>query len=71
MVKRCSTCSKKIKSVMPLRCKCKNYYCNIHKIASEHDCSYDYLKENQDRLREKNEKIVANKLESISSGLYQ
>ena len=69
--KRCLTCNKKIKSVMPLQCKCKNYYCNMHKVASNHNCSFDFFKENQNRLRERNQKVVANKLENMSSGLYQ
>ena len=69
--KRCLKCNKKIKSILPLQCKCKNYYCNMHKIASEHDCSFNYLKENQERLEKNNEKIISNKLESMAPGLYQ
>lgn len=66
MKKRCFTCNKKIKSIIPLQCKCKNYYCNKHKISYEHNCNFDYLKENQDKLKEQNEKIVSNKFISIS-----
>lgn len=64
---RCLKCRKKIKSIMPLACKCKNYYCNSHKVPQTHNCSFDYMKENRERLEKQNVKIIADKFESMIS----
>ena len=65
--KRCLKCNKKIKSVMIFPCKCENYYCNKHKIPQDHNCSFNFIKEHQEKLRKKNKKIIADKLEGMIS----
>ena len=60
MKKKCKLCKKKIKSVLPNSCKCGNYYCGIHK--SEHNCEYDYMKDNQEKLKISNPKLIPEKI---------
>ena len=62
MKKRCKFCNKKIKSVLPIKCKCEEYYCGLHKI--EHNCSFDYRKEHKERLKINNPQIIAEKINS-------
>ena len=66
---RCQKCNKKIKSIIPLQCKCKNYYCNLHRLSSDHDCSFDHVKAYRNILEKNNVKIVANKLDIITSDI--
>lgn len=67
MNKRCKKCNKKIKSVLPIMCKCENYYCNLHKMSFDHECSFDHVKEYQNILEKRNERVVADKFEYISN----
>ena len=39
---KCFLCKKKIKSVIPIKCRCEQYFCRLHKMIDEHDCSFDY-----------------------------
>jgi len=62
MKKRCNLCNKKIKSVLPYKCKCDKYYCGLHKIPMEHNCNFDFFKEHKEKLKIQNPKIVAEKI---------
>lgn len=59
---RCEECNKKI-TLMNFRCKCQNYYCI--RCLGEHNCSFDYFKENQERLKKKLELVKSDKIEKI------
>lgn len=60
---RCITCNKKIKSVLPIACRCENFYCILCKY--EHNCSYDYKKEFKEKLEKSNPEVKHQKLEKI------
>ena len=57
---RCFTCNKKIKSVLPISCKCEEYFCGLHKM--EHKCSFDYKKENKEKLKIDNPQVIPEKI---------
>lgn len=45
--KNCHYCSKKIKLVEQIQCKCGHYFCSLHRHFDVHKCKFDY-KANQD-----------------------
>jgi hypothetical protein len=61
MKERCESCFKKIKTLLPFKCKCDKYFCNLHRYP-EHLCNFNYKKENKEKLTIKNPKIIADKL---------
>lgn len=61
MNKRCFKCKKKIKSILPISCKCDNYYCKNHKYTDEHDCTFDYKNEHKTKLVKDNKKVEHHK----------
>lgn len=65
MKTKCSICDKKIPPLMVdvYTCKCGNIYCPRHKL--NHDCSWDFLQENQKRIRLQNPIISKPKIEQI------
>ena len=65
MKKKCDYCKQKIKSVLPIPCKCKKYFCNKHKFSEEHKCTYDYLTENREKLKKDNPKVSNNRINLI------
>ena len=49
---RCCVCNKKLKpSVAAMQCKCSANVCKQHRFPDQHNCSYNFLKENKIRLR--------------------
>ena len=46
---------------MPFKCKCGNYYCNLHRCSNEHNCTFDYLLENKEKIKKNNKRVIANK----------
>ena len=58
---RCYKCNKRLK-LTDLKCKCNNYYCNLHKYPDKHDCSFNYLENQQNILKYKNPKIIPDKI---------
>lgn len=59
---RCFSCNKKIKSVLPISCKCEKYFCGLHKIPIDHKCDFDYKNEQKEKLKIDNPKIVPEKI---------
>lgn len=58
-------CNKKIK-ITDYPCKCKNYYCRLHKLSENHECTYDY-RENWLKSKKIDDlKCVSNKMQKIS-----
>lgn len=45
----CAHCKKKI--LMTFTCKCNSIFCLQHRYPESHNCSFDYLKYQQDLLR--------------------
>lgn len=64
--KKCKKCNKKIKSLLPIACKCKEYFCGKHKIPHDHDCSFDYINEKKEQLKIQNPKIIPEKLPGLT-----
>lgn len=61
---RCSVCNKKTK-LIGFKCKCGVNTCITHKLPEDHNCDYDFKTEEKERLRKKNPKIVASKIEKF------
>ena len=61
-INRCLNCNKKIQ-LIPFECKCGNIYCSKHRF--DHNCSFDYKKYNQEKLKNKLVRIESQKIEKI------
>lgn len=61
---KCFICSKKI-TILNFSCKCNNIFCNIHKYPEEHNCSYDYKKENRIKLENDLDNFKRQKIDHI------
>lgn len=52
MKQRCCICNKKLKlTELTLQCKCDEFVCKKHRFPTQHDCSYDFAKENKTKLK--------------------
>jgi len=62
---KCSICNKRISIIEELtaKCKCNKFFCVIHKYPDTHNCSFDYIKENQDILQKKLVKLNSKNIE--------
>jgi len=60
-----NNCNKKISIIQMItnKCRCKNHYCYLHKI--EHDCMFNYLIDNKERLLFEMQKIDGDKVPKI------
>lgn len=63
--KRCNNCKSKLNYIerSSNQCKCGNKYCSRH--LTDHECTFDYRKENIDRLEKKLVKTTAQKINKI------
>ena len=61
--KRCSLCRKKLKTILPIACKCEKYFCYNHKIPHDHKCTYDHVSEYKNKLGKENKKVEHKKME--------
>lgn len=62
--KRCFSCSKKV-GLLGFSCRCGYVFCENHRHANTHDCTFDYMSYDRDQLRMNNQKIVAEKIQKI------
>ena len=64
MTNRCTVCNKKV-GLIPFTCKCNDSFkfCSKHRL--DHDCTFDYRKEQLDKLMKENPKVVAPKIIDI------
>ena len=60
---RCLAC--RIKTLVLIKCKCENSYCSKCRDADKHECTFDYRRNAQQELTEKNPIIKSKKLEEI------
>jgi len=58
---RCQKCNVKV-GLVAIRCRCGHVYCGLHRYAEDHDCSYDYKKNEREELRANNPKITGEKI---------
>ena len=63
--RRCKKCNKKLKTLF-FTCKCKNDFCSKCRYPSDHNCTFDFVKENQEKLKIENPVIHFKKLEKIN-----
>ena len=58
-------CRKKL-TLTSIACKCKQYYCSVHRYETEHACTFDYKAEQREALnRYMSTAIIAKKVEAI------
>ena len=64
---RCCVCNKKIRKGLSdvLRCKCLSNVCLQHRYPDQHNCSYDFRKENKSRLRRELPRVECEKILKI------
>ena len=62
---KCKVCNKKINLLFSdmNKCKCNKYYCSEHLI--EHDCTFNYVDENKNKLLTTLNKVVKSKVKII------
>lgn len=61
---KCTFCNKKL-GLIKFTCRCSNNYCNIHRYATSHNCTYDYKTNYQNELKINNPVITSIKLQKI------
>lgn len=54
-----------IYSFLDFKCKCGHVFCNQHRHAEIHNCSFDYHHQGQNVLKKNNETVVADKVKKI------
>lgn len=57
---RCAKCLKK--SHMLIKCSCELQFCLSCRFPDQHECSYDFKKERDEKLRKENPPISAEKI---------
>ena len=64
MNNRCTVCNKKL-GLIPFTCKCDaNFkFCSKHRL--DHGCTFDYKKEQYEKLMKDNPKIIAPKIKTV------
>jgi len=61
---RCMTCNKKI-TLISFECKCKNFFCSIHRYPDSHNCTFDYKKYGKQLIEKANPIIMSSKVNSL------
>ena len=51
--------------LITFKCKCENTFCTKCRIASDHNCTFDYKLEAMTMLKKENPKIVADKVNKV------
>lgn len=61
---KCWQCNKKV-GLVQVPCQCTFVYCAKHRHAEEHNCTFDYLAQQQARLTKLNPQIQHQKMEKM------
>lgn len=61
---RCWECKKKI-GVSGIECRCGYVFCGKHRYASEHDCRFNYVREQQRKLLRENPTLTRDKMDKL------
>jgi predicted nucleic acid binding AN1-type Zn finger protein len=64
-INRCYECNKKIGISGGIQCRCKYYFCGLHRYPNEHRCTINYMLMERKILTEKNIKISSKKVDKI------
>ena len=64
--KRCAKegCKKKL-GLVPLKCNCLKLFCAEHLQPELHKCTFDYIKQGQDKIRRENPVVINSKINHI------
>ena len=62
-MQRCTKCKKK--TVLLVSCKCSNHYCLTCRMPEDHDCTFDFVKQQTEILRLSNPIVVGEKISKI------
>lgn len=65
MKRRCKICKKRLNAFTEFTCKCKELFCAAHRLAAEHNCSYDYRKEHKEKLEKIYRRLTPKKIVKI------
>lgn len=58
-------CKKKL-TLASVSCKCKKFYCSMHRPDTDHGCTFDYKAEHKENLnRYLSTPVISKKLEAI------
>lgn len=65
--KRCGleSCNKKLRITNTYECKCGLFFCRQHSFANEHNCSWDYKKEWEEKFKKENPVVQSLKVRKI------
>lgn len=61
----CFQCKKRLRVTNNYECKCGDIFCAAHRFCDQHNCAYDYVKENMEKLNRENPRIVKEKVERL------
>jgi len=61
---RCNECNKKL-GLIPFNCKCQGFFCTIHRYPEKHNCDFDHVTFQREKLIKDNPVIRADKLSKI------
>ena len=63
----CFMCQKKLKlvEITTNKCKCGYTFCKKHKETIQHNCGYNYFRENSNILKNELIPIIVNKVERL------
>lgn len=61
---RCGVCRSKL-GLTGFKCRCDNMYCDKHRYADDHSCTFDYVSMHKEQLTKDNPVVVAAKLEKL------
>ena len=59
---RCPVCSRKLGSFGGIECKCGLSFCGKHRYSDEHDCTFDFKQDYQNKLKKANPVVKADKI---------
>jgi predicted nucleic acid binding AN1-type Zn finger protein len=60
----CEGCKKKL-ILSDVQCKCKKYFCNMHRFADNHNCEFDYRSDGINNLKKNLIEVKSSTLDKI------
>lgn len=61
---RCEKCKKKV-GLTGFTCRCGSLFCALHRLSTQHDCTFDYKAMAKAELEKSNPKLQASKLNAL------
>ena len=65
MKTRCKECKVRLNPFTEFKCKCENVFCSKHRLAINHNCTYDHKKEYRTKLQKENRRLTPKKFVKI------